>query len=60
LGRRPPAELGRIVVRYAAGGVGGVNASLDRVFSCHFRGDPVMSGSLGLEALWQLTGFYLG
>ena len=36
------------------------NPSLDWVFSCHFRGDPVMPGSLGLEALWQLTGFYLG
>lgn len=36
------------------------NPSLDWLFSCHFRGDPVMPGSLGLEALWQLTGFYLG
>jgi 3-hydroxyacyl-[acyl-carrier protein] dehydratase/trans-2-decenoyl-[acyl-carrier protein] isomerase len=36
------------------------NTSLDWFFSCHFRGDPVMPGSLGLEALWQLTGFYLG
>ncbi len=29
-------------------------------FSCHFKGDPVMPGCLGLDALWQLTGFYLG
>jgi 3-hydroxyacyl-[acyl-carrier protein] dehydratase/trans-2-decenoyl-[acyl-carrier protein] isomerase len=36
------------------------NPSLDWLFSCHLRGDPVMPGSLGLEALWQLTGFYLG
>lgn len=29
-------------------------------FKCHFIGDPVMPGCLGLDALWQLTGFYLG
>jgi len=29
-------------------------------FSCHFEGDPVMPGCLGLDALWQLTGFFLG
>src|SRR5258707_15604469 len=29
-------------------------------FKCHFIGDPVMQGSLGLDALWQLVGFYLG
>ncbi len=29
-------------------------------FPCHFQGDPVMPGCLGLDALWQLTGFYLG
>ena len=29
-------------------------------FSCHFKGDPVMPGCLGLDALWQLTGFFLG
>ncbi|MEA3277797.1 MAG: 3-hydroxyacyl-[acyl-carrier-protein] dehydratase FabA [Pseudomonadota bacterium] len=28
-------------------------------FSCHFPGDPVMPGCLGLDALWQLVGFYL-
>ena len=29
-------------------------------FECHFQGDPVMPGCLGLDALWQLVGFYLG
>lgn len=29
-------------------------------FACHFDGDPVMPGCLGLDALWQLVGFYLG
>ena len=29
-------------------------------FGCHFKGDPVMPGCLGLDALWQLCGFYLG
>lgn len=28
-------------------------------FACHFKGDPVMPGCLGLDALWQLIGFYL-
>jgi 3-hydroxyacyl-[acyl-carrier protein] dehydratase/trans-2-decenoyl-[acyl-carrier protein] isomerase len=29
-------------------------------FACHFDGDPVMPGCLGLDALWQLVGFFLG
>ncbi len=29
-------------------------------FQCHVLGDPVMPGCLGLDALWQLTGFWLG
>ena len=29
-------------------------------FDCHFRTDPVMPGCLGLDAMWQLVGFYLG
>ena len=29
-------------------------------FECHFIGDPVMPGCLGLDALWQMLGFYLG
>ena len=28
-------------------------------FNCHFKGDPVMPGCLGLDAMWQLVGFYL-
>ena len=48
-----------------ANGVGHVVAELDIrpdlwFFSCHFQGDPVMPGCLGLDALWQLTGFNLG
>jgi len=46
-------------------GLGKVVAELDIkpdlwFFACHFLGDPVMPGCLGLDALWQLTGFYLG
>lgn len=29
-------------------------------FDCHFQGDPVMPGCLGLDALWQMVGFFLG
>lgn len=29
-------------------------------FDCHFKGDPVMPGCLGLDAMWQLVGFFLG
>lgn len=29
-------------------------------FGCHFEGDPVMPGCLGLDAMWQLIGFFLG
>ena len=29
-------------------------------FDCHFENDPVMPGCLGLDAMWQLVGFYLG
>jgi 3-hydroxyacyl-[acyl-carrier protein] dehydratase/trans-2-decenoyl-[acyl-carrier protein] isomerase len=28
-------------------------------FDCHFRGDPVMPGCLGLDAMWQLVGFFM-
>jgi len=46
-------------------GKGEITAELDIrpdlwFFDCHFRGDPVMPGCLGLDALWQLVGFYLG
>ncbi|MDE0307489.1 MAG: bifunctional 3-hydroxydecanoyl-ACP dehydratase/trans-2-decenoyl-ACP isomerase [Albidovulum sp.] len=48
-----------------ANGLGHAVAELDIhpglwFFSCHFPGDPVMPGCLGLDALWQLTGFNLG
>ncbi len=48
-----------------AHGKGGVTAELDVrpdlwFFQCHFEGDPVMPGCLGLDALWQMVGFYLG
>jgi len=47
-----------------AHGKGVVRAELDVrpdlwFFDCHFIGDPVMPGCLGLDAMWQLTGFYL-
>ena len=46
-------------------GKGEIIAELDIIpdlwfFDCHFQGDPVMPGCLGLDAMWQLVGFYLG
>ena len=46
-------------------GKGSVRAELDVnpdlwFFACHFKGDPVMPGCLGLDALWQMLGFFLG
>ncbi|WP_019960357.1 bifunctional 3-hydroxydecanoyl-ACP dehydratase/trans-2-decenoyl-ACP isomerase [Woodsholea maritima] len=46
-------------------GKGLVEAELDIkddlwFFQCHFKGDPVMPGCLGLDAMWQLVGFFLG
>jgi 3-hydroxyacyl-[acyl-carrier protein] dehydratase/trans-2-decenoyl-[acyl-carrier protein] isomerase len=46
-------------------GKGVVRAELDVnpdlwFFGCHFKGDPVMPGCLGLDALWQMVGFFLG
>ena len=46
-------------------GKGLIHAELDIspdlwFFECHFPGDPVMPGCLGLDAMWQLVGFYLG
>jgi len=46
-------------------GKGFIRAELDVkpelwFFGCHFRGDPVMPGCLGLDALWQMVGFFLG
>lgn len=36
------------------------NPAMDWLWACHFKGDPVMPGCLGLDALWQMTGFFLG
>ncbi|MCB1486664.1 MAG: 3-hydroxyacyl-[acyl-carrier-protein] dehydratase FabA [Bauldia sp.] len=46
-------------------GKGEIRAELDVkpdlwFFLCHFKGDPVMPGCLGLDALWQMLGFFLG
>ncbi|WP_436643630.1 3-hydroxyacyl-[acyl-carrier-protein] dehydratase FabA [Microbaculum sp. FT89] len=46
-------------------GRGAVRAELDIrpdlwFFPCHFKGDPVMPGCLGLDAMWQMVGFFLG
>lgn len=46
-------------------GKGEIKAELDInpdlwFFACHFQGDPVMPGCLGLDAMWQLVGFFLG
>ena len=48
-----------------AHGKGIIEAELDVnpdlwFFDCHFKGDPVMPGCLGLDAIWQLLGFFLG
>lgn len=48
-----------------AHGAGQIVAELDVrpdlwFFACHFNNDPVMPGCLGLDAMWQLVGFYLG
>ena len=47
-----------------AHGKGFIRAELDIhpdlwFFGCHFLGDPVMPGCLGVDAMWQLTGFFL-
>ena len=48
-----------------ANGKGNVEAEFDIkpdlwFFKCHFEGDPVMPGCLGMDGLWQLLGFTLG
>jgi 3-hydroxyacyl-[acyl-carrier protein] dehydratase/trans-2-decenoyl-[acyl-carrier protein] isomerase len=60
--------MDRIVEIYETGGShdkGYIVAELDITpdlwfFACHFPGDPVMPGCLGLDAMWQLVGFFLG
>ena len=64
----PMLMFDRIVTINADGGAHGkgyIEAELDIhpdlwFFQCHFIGDPVMPGCLGLDGMWQLTGFYLG
>lgn len=63
----PMRMVDRITLISASGGAfghGEVRAELDIdpsmwFFACHFRGDPVMPGCLGLDAMWQLIGFFL-
>lgn len=57
-------RIERIADFGGAHGKGEIRAELDIrpdlwFFACHFPGDPVMPGCLGLDALWQLVGFYL-
>ncbi len=57
-------RIARITDEGGAHGQGEIEAELDIhpdlwFFDCHFRGDPVMPGCLGLDAMWQLAGFYL-
>ncbi|GLR70120.1 bifunctional 3-hydroxydecanoyl-ACP dehydratase/trans-2-decenoyl-ACP isomerase [Agaribacter marinus] len=60
--------MDRITSIYEEGGEnnkGYIEAELDITpdlwfFDCHFPGDPVMPGCLGLDAMWQLVGFFLG
>jgi 3-hydroxyacyl-[acyl-carrier protein] dehydratase/trans-2-decenoyl-[acyl-carrier protein] isomerase len=64
----PMLMMDRIVEITAEGGKYGkgfIRAELDInpdqwFFLCHFFGDPVMPGCLGLDAMWQLVGFFLG
>ncbi|HEX7382468.1 MAG TPA: 3-hydroxyacyl-[acyl-carrier-protein] dehydratase FabA [Nevskiaceae bacterium] len=64
----PPMLMFDRVTRIADGGGshgrGEIRAELDIrpdlwFFGCHFLGDPVMPGCLGLDAMWQLSGFFL-
>ncbi len=64
----PMLMLDRITTISEEGGAHGkgqIIAELDITpdlwfFDCHFKNDPVMPGCLGLDAMWQLVGFYLG
>lgn len=63
----PMLMVDRITQISLAGGAYGrgvLHAQLDIdpslwFFACHFRGDPVMPGCLGLDAMWQLLGFFM-
>lgn len=58
-------RISRINADGGAAGKGEIVAELDInpdlwFFGCHFESDPVMPGCLGLDAMWQLVGFFLG
>ncbi len=58
-------RISKVSVEGGAYGKGFIEAEFDIksdiwFFGCHFESDPVMPGCLGLDALWQLLGFYLG
>lgn len=58
-------RISKITNEGGAYGKGEIVAELDITpdlwfFECHFEEDPVMPGCLGLDAMWQLVGFYLG
>ena len=63
----PMLMIDRILSIEKTGGVydkGTITAELDITkgswfFHCHFKGDPVMPGCLGLDGMWQLVGFFL-
>jgi 3-hydroxyacyl-[acyl-carrier protein] dehydratase/trans-2-decenoyl-[acyl-carrier protein] isomerase len=57
-------RITHVSVEGGAYGKGELTAELDIhpdlwFFQCHFPGDPVMPGCLGLDAMWQLVGFFL-
>jgi len=58
-------RITKITEKGGSVGKGEVEAELDVnpnlwFFKCHFQDDPVMPGCLGLDALWQMVGFFLG
>ena len=58
-------RITRITADGGSHGKGSVEAEFDIkpdlwFFKCHFQNDPVMPGCLGLDALWQMAGFFLG
>src|ERR1700733_14047109 len=59
------ARIAEVDGSNGAHGKGHIHAELDIdpalwFFQCHFLGDPVMPGCLGVDAMWQLVGFFLG
>jgi 3-hydroxyacyl-[acyl-carrier protein] dehydratase/trans-2-decenoyl-[acyl-carrier protein] isomerase len=59
------SRITRIAADGGSHGKGSIEAEFDITpdlwfFKCHFQNDPVMPGCLGLDALWQMAGFFLG